>query len=232
MPDFYKKVRINGKTFTLALVQIGNGAPSATTPGVMGIQYMDSLTGNLYKCTGSSAGVQVWERIPNMSDISGSPDTTGGNIQGGLNVSNAYENGCGSLYKNNSAEADYGTVLSDTSKSGDKLELVLQANTKRVFFRYNGELIPFPVERIADITLLAANWVGDASPYSQVVQIDGVTQYSQVDLTPSVEQLVIFHEKDLTLTAKNVGGVVTVYAVGQRPENDYVMQATIKEVAV
>lgn len=86
--------------------------------------------------------------------------------------------------------------------------------------------------RIAEIALLAANWEGNESPYSQVVEIPGVTAYSQVDLTPSVEQLTIFHAKDLTFVTENEGGVVTIYAIGQKPENDYEIQATIKEVSV
>lgn len=86
--------------------------------------------------------------------------------------------------------------------------------------------------REAEVTLLADNWNPVESYYSQVVTIDGVTPNSQVDLTPSVEQLDIFHDKDLAFVTKNVGGVVTVYAIGQRPENDYVIQATIKEVTL
>jgi hypothetical protein len=86
--------------------------------------------------------------------------------------------------------------------------------------------------RIAYVDLLAANWVGDASPYSQVVTIEGVTENSQVDLTPSIEQLVIFYEKDLGFVTENEDGVVTVYAIGQRPENDYTIQVTITEVDV
>ncbi len=86
--------------------------------------------------------------------------------------------------------------------------------------------------RVAEVTLLANGWVGEANLYSQVVSIAGVTQYSQVDLTPSVEQLAIFRDKDLSFVTENENGVVTVYAIGQKPENDYVMQATIKEVAV
>lgn len=86
--------------------------------------------------------------------------------------------------------------------------------------------------RVAEIALLAANWKGDASPYSQVVSIDGITPYSQVDLTPSVEQLSIFHDKDLAFVTENEDGVVTVYAIGQKPENDYTIQVTIKEVTV
>ena len=86
--------------------------------------------------------------------------------------------------------------------------------------------------RIAYIDLLAANWVGDSNPYSQVVKIDGITENSQVDLTPSIEQLVIFYEKDLGFVTENEDGVVTVYAIGQKPENDYTMQVTITEVYV
>lgn len=86
--------------------------------------------------------------------------------------------------------------------------------------------------RIAHVDLLAANWVGDANPYSQVVDIAGVTENSQVDLTPSIEQLVIFYEKDLGFVTENEDGVVTVYAIGQKPENDYTIQVTITEVDV
>lgn len=86
--------------------------------------------------------------------------------------------------------------------------------------------------RIAYVDLLAANWVGDANPYSQVVEIEGVTENSQVDLTPSIEQLVIFYEKDLGFVTENEDGVVTVYAIGQKPENDYTIQVTVTEVDV
>lgn len=96
----------------------------------------------------------------------------------------------------------------------------------------DGVLRLYDVARDVDVALPAAGWQGSESPYWQVVNIDGITPYSQVDLTPSLEQLVIFHNKDLTFTTKNAGGVVTVYAIGQRPENDYVMPATVKEVTV
>lgn len=87
------------------------------------------------------------------------------------------------------------------------------------------------VAKIGEVTLLASGWVGNANLYSQVVNIDGVTEKSQVDLTPSVEQLLVFYEKDLTFVTKNEGGVVTVYAIGQKPTNDYTIQVTITEVA-
>jgi hypothetical protein len=86
--------------------------------------------------------------------------------------------------------------------------------------------------RIANVDLIAANWVGESNPYSQVLEVEGVTEYSQVDLTPSVEQLVAFYEKDLTFVTENDGGIVTVYAIGQKPVHDYTIQVTITEVNV
>ena len=88
----------------------------------------------------------------------------------------------------------------------------------------------FYSSRIAYIDLPAANWKGAASPYSQVVNIDGITENSQVDLTPSVEQLAIFHNKDIAFVTENEDGVVTVYCIGQKPVADYTIQATITEV--
>jgi hypothetical protein len=89
-----------------------------------------------------------------------------------------------------------------------------------------------PTAKIANINLLAENWAGETSPYSQVVEIDGVTENSQVDLTPSIEQLMVFYEKDLGFVTENEDGVVTVYAIGQKPTNDYIIQATITEVDI
>lgn len=103
-------------------------------------------------------------------------------------------------------------------------------STKRI--QVLGSFAPMNTARIADVNLLAANWVGDSSPYSQVVEIEGITEYSQVDLTPSIEQLVIFYEKDLGFVTENEDGVVTVYAIGQKPTNDYLIQVTITEVGV
>ena len=86
--------------------------------------------------------------------------------------------------------------------------------------------------RIANVNLFASGWSGEKSPYSQVVEIEGVTENSQVDLTPSVEQLVIFHDKDLGFVTENDDGIVTVYAIGQKPLDDYSIQVTITEVGV
>ena len=86
--------------------------------------------------------------------------------------------------------------------------------------------------RIAYVNLPAANWIGTSSPYSQVVTIEGTTENTQVDLTPSIEQLVTFYDKDLGFVTENEDGVVTIYAIGQKPENDYTIQVTMTEVEV
>ncbi len=86
--------------------------------------------------------------------------------------------------------------------------------------------------RIADVTLLASAWEGSERLWHQVVTIEGTTEYSQVDLTPSAEQLTIFHEKDIAFTTENEDGIVTVFAIGDKPSNDYVIQATITEVSL
>ena len=94
------------------------------------------------------------------------------------------------------------------------------------------ELITFiqGLNRIAYIDLIAENWQGDASLYSQEVAIDGVTENSKIDINPSIEQLAIFHQKDISFVAENDDGVVTVYCVGQKPTADYQMQITVTEV--
>ena len=86
--------------------------------------------------------------------------------------------------------------------------------------------------KITEVTLLSANWKGAVSPYSQIVEIADVSVNSMVNLHPSVEQLEIFHDKDLAFTTENEGGVVTVFAIGDKPQNDYTIQASVMEVVV
>ena len=91
---------------------------------------------------------------------------------------------------------------------------------------------PKPTAQIAYVDMLSANWQIDevTGAYYQCLEIEGVTENSQVDLTPSVEQLVTFHDKDLGFVTENDGGEVKVYAIGQMPQNDYTIQVTITEV--
>lgn len=85
-------------------------------------------------------------------------------------------------------------------------------------------------EFVNSVTLRSTNWTGNASPYSQVVSIPGVTPNSKIDLQPSTEQLDIFHQKDLAFVTENENGVVTIFCIGQKPINDYTIQCTVTEV--
>lgn len=91
-------------------------------------------------------------------------------------------------------------------------------------------IMPKPVS----VTLYADKWIQatDDRWYQVVTVTNGtITSRSKIDLQPSSEQLAIFHEKDLAFVTENEDGVVSVYCVGQVPENDYTIQATITEVA-
>lgn len=57
----YKRLIINGTEYLLAVSQASSGAPAAAGPGAVGVFYMDTDTGDLYKCTGGEEGAWVWE---------------------------------------------------------------------------------------------------------------------------------------------------------------------------
>ena len=125
-----------------------------------------------------------------------------------------------------------GTAMTDKVLRG-KIKDIHQIEDVEALFAEAEKLIALnraAVSRIAFIDLLSANWQGEKSPYSQVVSIDGATENSKIDINPSIEQLAIFHEKDIAFVAENEDGVVTVYCVGQKPTADYQMQVTITEV--
>lgn len=95
----------------------------------------------------------------------------------------------------------------------------------------NGETYSVtPVVPATSVTLLANAWVYDGDYYSQIVEVPGVTAHTKVDLQPTPEQLVEFHNKILGFVTKNVNGVVTVSAVGDKPSDDHIIQTTLTEV--
>ena len=97
---------------------------------------------------------------------------------------------------------------------------------------YIASLTLKPTARVADIYLPASAWVGENKSYSQVVEIDGITEYSQVDFKLSAEQLAMFHEIDIAFATENEDGVVTVHVIGDKPTQDYKFQVSITEVVV
>ena len=86
--------------------------------------------------------------------------------------------------------------------------------------------------RIEEVAVFAAAWVGETSPYKQVVTIPGVTKYTQIDVTPTAAQFELMRGKELAFLAENVDGIVTMKAIGDKPTNDYVLQVTLHEVSI
>lgn len=121
-----------------------------------------------------------------------------------------------SIYNSDQIEKNYPDVIASLSQRIAELE--------------KGGTGGGSTAKIGYVTLLVEAWQGTENLYSQIVSIDGATENSQVDLTPSVEQLAIFYNKDLTFVTENDNGVVTVYAIGQKPTNDYTIQVTLTEV--
>ena len=95
------------------------------------------------------------------------------------------------------------------------------------------KLLAKSLVKTATVSLPSSAWVKDSdTQYSQIVSIEGITEYSKVDLQPTPEQLAIFHEKDVTFVTENDDGVVTIYCIGQKPLSDYEIQVTITEVEI
>lgn len=84
--------------------------------------------------------------------------------------------------------------------------------------------------RITTISLPTLSWSGSGTIYSQVVSVDNVTANSKIDLLPSPEQLNELLLAEISLTAANSDGSVTVFAIGAAPSIDLEIQAMITEV--
>ena len=92
--------------------------------------------------------------------------------------------------------------------------------------------LPFSsVSKIRRILLSVDGWVGDASPFSQVVSIEGVTKNSKIDLQPTPDQLAQLQDDEASLVVENNDTSVTVYAIGEKPSIDLTLQCVITEVS-
>lgn len=115
-----------------------------------------------------------------------------------------------------------------------------------VWIKTNGEVDVNPYTSYAYVNIRggADNWdaeeVKDSTGnvigyrYGQVVNVNNavITENSKVDLQINSEQMVVFYQKDLAFVTENDDGVVTVYCVGNIPENDYTVRAVVTEVLV
>jgi hypothetical protein len=99
-------------------------------------------------------------------------------------------------------------------------------------------ILPKPIS----VTLYADKWeqVVDidgadvVDTYSQVVEVENavITPNSKVDLQPTTSDLCRLYDWGVALTTKNEGGIVTVYAVGDRPSGTLNIQATVAEIVL
>ena len=84
--------------------------------------------------------------------------------------------------------------------------------------------------KLTIIHAAVADWKGGTSPYSQVVQVDGISINSKVDIQISPEMLGLLYNQDITFTVENRGGKITVFAIGDKPSVDCEFQATVSEI--
>lgn len=166
-----------------------------------------------------------------------------------IGISLRYDEATGNLYYNTDGEM----VSPDSVNTSDfaKRDVIGSIDTLKTTNKSNivaaiNELYDLLMPTRAFVNILggADNWVAEevkdssgnviGTRYGQVVNVNNavITPNSKVDLQITSEQMVIFHEKDLAFVAENEDGVVTIYCIGQIPQYNYRLQATVTEVTV
>ena len=84
--------------------------------------------------------------------------------------------------------------------------------------------------KLTNINILAGAWIGASHPYSQVVACNGVNANSKLDLQPTPIQIAALQDAEISLMLTNNNGVVTAWAIGNKPTSDYTMDVLITEV--
>ena len=84
--------------------------------------------------------------------------------------------------------------------------------------------------KLLQLTLYRDRWKGAVSPFTQVVEAEGISVNSRVDLLPDAAQLEMLGSWGIALMAENEDGTVTVCAVGGCPAEDCILQAAAVEV--
>lgn len=86
--------------------------------------------------------------------------------------------------------------------------------------------------KIANIKLLADEWVNQDPIFYQLIEVEGIPANAKVDIQASPEQLNEFAANDTGLTIVNTDGALTVFAIGTCPTEDLEIQIMITEVEV
>jgi hypothetical protein len=82
---------------------------------------------------------------------------------------------------------------------------------------------------LVTINAPVADWKGGESPYSMAVAVDGVSVNSKIDVQISGEQMVLLADQRIVFTVENSSGEITLYAYGDKPKADLILQATVTE---
>lgn len=83
--------------------------------------------------------------------------------------------------------------------------------------------------RYGTVTLYADAWYNQGDIYHQPVYIKDVTRYSIVHLDLTDDQIALLDDNDATLFIKNDNGETIAYAIGYKPDYDYVAKTVIVE---
>lgn len=108
-------------------------------------------------------------------------------------------------------------------------------NLKDGIVTYSDLLQLQPASKIVYVTLNDTEWNTDNdNPHHHYQMLPNVqlTSNSKVDLNPTVEQLSIFYNKDVSFVTENDHGLLIVHCIGQKPTGTYTIQATVTEVAL
>ena len=125
---------------------------------------------------------------------------------------------------------DVYVTVSDEVSIYNCVNVTTESNTGTPFSIWH-RIYPAPAPvAVINITLRVAAWEGAVSPYYQTVHIPGITERTKIDLNPTIEQLDVFYNKNIAFMVENNNGVCTVYCIGDKPQNDYTIQASLMEV--
>lgn len=90
---YYKNLNINGTDFKIAVNIAGAGAPTTATEGVVGMIYMNTNNGDLYKCTSVLGSTYTWVEALGVGADGFSPTIAVTNITGGHRITITDKNG-------------------------------------------------------------------------------------------------------------------------------------------
>lgn len=137
------------------------------------------------------------------------------------------------LYKNEQILSTLPFAL-DVRRSPDATNLAVSSDDFRTLVsrtRAAENLMQGIAQTVATLTL-SKNWQGNSSPYTQTVPVTGytVTRYTKVDLVanPSVIEIMLDSRTDEIMII-NDNGVLTAYAIGEKPNAALTVQAGLYE---